>query len=376
MLLSLLVFLLRHLGRLRSLGNMYSSIRQHGWSSVPVFVFASVVVLGVLWSFLMAVVVVPDDWDAWAQWAAKSKVLALFPQGIQPVEYFVPGSADYPLLWPSVWAFAGWCAGGWEEIWSRGWGAVFLLLTALQLRTCTRRLGGGAVWGWLVAALFVSMPSIPLIASMSYAEAPLWLMQVCFMTEILCWCHSRDRSALWRASIFLTGAAMTKNEGILLACVVFVWIVIMTRNLKDWVAIALLPILFVGCWRGYVALHVEASNHAMQSISMVSMFAKPWLRMLSTIGAFIIREWFSVRQWLLVLPATLWIGVWYTIRKRGATRLAVLLPLGMLSGYIMVIMMYGEKWEWQLHVAWNRLTVQFIALWLPVLAARMAEDPT
>jgi len=73
-----------------------------------------------VWSLLMAVIVVPDDWDAWAIWGAKAKVLALAQGPLENVIYF--GHQDYPLLWPAVWAFSGWCSGGWEEHWSRGWG--------------------------------------------------------------------------------------------------------------------------------------------------------------------------------------------------------------------------------------------------------------
>ena len=86
-------------------------------------------VLVLLWTLLMAVIVVPDDWDAWAIWGPKAKVL-LGAGPLSDVQYF--GHADYPLLWPSVWAFTGWLNQGWEEYFVRGWGAVFLGLTAWQ----------------------------------------------------------------------------------------------------------------------------------------------------------------------------------------------------------------------------------------------------
>lgn len=60
-------------------------------------VFLLIIIFGnFLWSLAMAVIVVPDDWDAWAIWAAKAKVLALGSGPLADVSYF--GHADYPLL--------------------------------------------------------------------------------------------------------------------------------------------------------------------------------------------------------------------------------------------------------------------------------------
>ena len=37
----------------------------------------AIIALSIHWSLIMSIIVVPDDWDAWAIWAAKAKVLAL-----------------------------------------------------------------------------------------------------------------------------------------------------------------------------------------------------------------------------------------------------------------------------------------------------------
>jgi hypothetical protein len=81
-------------------------------------VFTGITILAVSAAFVMAVTSVPDDWDAWAIWGARAKVLALGNGPLEDVTWF--GHADYPLLWPSLWACSGWCAGGWEEQWIRG----------------------------------------------------------------------------------------------------------------------------------------------------------------------------------------------------------------------------------------------------------------
>ena len=45
--------------------------------TILVFSACLILVLSLFWSFLMSVVVVPDDWDAWAIWGSKAKFLAL-----------------------------------------------------------------------------------------------------------------------------------------------------------------------------------------------------------------------------------------------------------------------------------------------------------
>lgn len=104
-----------------------------------------IIAAGLLWSFLMAVVVVPDDWDAWAIWGSKAKVLALGSGPLEDVTRF--GHADYPLLWPTIWAFSGWLSGGWEECWSKGWGAVFLLLCVWEMRIAVSAQSGSRTAG-------------------------------------------------------------------------------------------------------------------------------------------------------------------------------------------------------------------------------------
>ena len=174
-----------------------------------------IIALAVLWSFLMAVVVVPDDWDAWATWGSKAKVLALGSGPLKDVTRF--GHPDYPLLWPAVWALSGWLSSGWEECWSKGWGAVFLLLCLWEMIAAVRRQSSSLLAGCFAAALFVSVPNVPLIASWGYAEAPLWLMMTCGLSAFLRWQSDSRQADAVLAALFAAGAALTKNEGLLFA---------------------------------------------------------------------------------------------------------------------------------------------------------------
>ena len=65
---------------------------------IPYFLpalLAAIAMAVLFWSILMSVVVVPDDWDAWAIWGAKAKVLALGWGPLKDVTAF--GHPDYPL---------------------------------------------------------------------------------------------------------------------------------------------------------------------------------------------------------------------------------------------------------------------------------------
>ena len=174
------------------------------------------------WGVLMSVVVVPDDWDAWAIWGAKAKVLALGRGPLTDVIYFP--MPDYPLLWPAVWAFSGWCAGGWEEHWSRAWGPIFMALCAWEMGLILSRLTGRRSFGLLIGVSFLSIPMVPLLSSWSYAEAPLWLMISCCFGRLLLWKREMWDRHLMIAALFAAGAAYTKNEGLFFAVVCLVWL--------------------------------------------------------------------------------------------------------------------------------------------------------
>jgi hypothetical protein len=91
--------------------------------------------------------------------------------------------------------------------------------------------------------------------------------------------------------------------------------------------------------------------------------------MLAEAGRYVWGHWTDVKQWNVVLPGALVAAAGLGWRGTKADRINLLLPLGMLMGLFMVVMMYGENWRWQLGVAWNRLTLQFVVLLLPALAA-------
>lgn len=311
------------------------------------------VVLGgaILWSFLMAVVVVPDDWDAWAQWGPKAKILAVSTGAFSDVKYFVPGSGDYPLLWPSIWAFSGWCAGGWEEQWSKAWGPLFLILTTWQLGR--------------IASRFVSMPAIPLVASWAYAEAPLWLMLTCATGRLLQWQSTGKVSDICLAGIFTAAATCTKNEGVLFGILAAIWLYLNSRRLLNF-SLFLAPIIaFYGSWRVYVHSSIQNANHAVSGLGAANRPIGQWLDVMAAAGNHVLNIWMDPKQWLLILPVFVLASGWLMIRGQSRDRVNLFLPWGFLAGLFAVVLSHGQDWSWQLGVAWNRLTIQGLVVFDP-----------
>jgi hypothetical protein len=337
--------------------------------SRAVWIFLILIIgLAFLWSVLMSVVVVPDDWDAWAIWGAKAKVLALGQGPLRDVTYF--DHADYPLLWPSLWAFSGWCAGGWEEHWSRVWGPVLMLLCAWETGVIIHRLSLNATAGLFGAALFVSIPMVPLLASWSYAEAPLWLMSACSFGRLLLWRKEKENRHLLIAALFAAAAAYTKNEGLFIAALCFSWLILVAprewRTCLRWYALPL-TLLYLPwfLWvRGVLALGSHAVEGFQGGGGAALVRALDRLpAALKSIGAM----WLDIRQWNLVVWVVLALSLVHLCRARGH-RMDLFVPCMMLFVFFLINVFHMQEIG-LLMSSWNRLTAQTLPLFLMVLGA-------
>lgn len=321
-----------------------------------------IILLAVLWSFLMAVVVVPDDWDAWAIWGSKAKVLALGNGPLADVTLF--GHPDYPLLWPTIWALSGWLSGGWEECYAKGWGAVFLLLCIWEMVIAVKIQSGSLLAGLLTAALFVSVPNVPLIASWGYAEAPLWLMMTCGLTAFLRGQNEGKQADTVLAALFAAGAALTKNEGQLFALLLGLLFLISDRS---WLRAVILYLLtFAGCfafWFWWSRLHLDLSSQAAAGLHLNAESLRYVAERLFPAGKAIFKMWKDVRQWNIVGCG---IGFALIVMLRHNIRF-LLFPIALLAGYLVVILFNSDEISWQIGTAWNRLTVQVLPLLLILL---------
>lgn len=331
-----------------------------------------VLILSVILCWNLSTVVVPDDWDAWAIWGPKAKVLALGAGSLADVTYF--GHADYPLLWPSVWAFSGWCYGGWEEQWSRAWGAVFLLLAAWQTGVVVLRVTGRRDLAFLSSAVFASIPKVVVVASWSYAEAPLWLMMICSFGRLLTAVQEDRKSDFLLAGCFAFAAAMTKNEGLMFAALGLVWLFV-SCGYRKWRRVLWFAAPLIGYlpWLWWVRVQLELGTHAAEGLSLGrATLLHAWARLCP---AFLkaIQIWGDFRQWSVVLYLLL-AGMVLLLWKGGnRVRLALSFPLTMMMVLFIVEVFHSADLQWQLGASWDRMTIQVLVLLIPVVISAIDQ---
>lgn len=323
---------------------------------------------GFIWSLLMACCVVPDDWDAWATWGPKAKYLAL---GEGPLINLTRlGLSDYPLLWPSTWSFAAWCAGGWEEHWSKGWGCVLMFLAAWEIGLSVKRQTGNSLPAWLCAAGFVSIPCTPLIASWAYAESGLWLMFTCSLACLLRWRDTGALRELIMAGIFTAAACHTKNEGIIFCFFASLWVIFndplrCCRNVASFIS----PVgVIYGPWFWWTRLKLGLVSATTQNIHFDASHLK-WV--LSRLPDGILKAasiWLDVRQWNIVLFLVFGMLVYTGVRGNWRMRGDLLLPVGMITCFFMLDLFYDGPIIWTIGTNWNRLTLQVVPLLLILIA--------
>jgi hypothetical protein len=312
-------------------------------------------------SFAFAVVVVPDDWDAWATWAAKAKVLALGQGNLGDVTHF--GWPDYPLLWPSIWAFSGWCSGGWEEQWAKGWGPVFLLLTAWQIGVVVHRSTGARTTALLAGAVFACVPKVIMVASWGYAETLLWLTTVCAFGRMVAFRESTSSAdALW-AGLFAGAAAMTKNEGILLVAVGGVWLTVVTgvRRWRALIGYGAVALAFVFPWLWWVHGDRGVGSHSTEGLALSTERLGYAGSRLTPALREIAGMWSDWRQWGVAMGLVVAGVVWAAIRS-DRWRPLLVLPCCVLCGSFVVILFDPSDVGWLVGSSWDRLTIQVLPL--------------
>lgn len=335
---------------------------------IIVGLLVTIILLAILWSLIMSVVVVPDDWDAWAIWGSKAKVLAQGTGPLHDVTRFA--HPDYPLLWPVVWGFSGWLSGGWEECWSKGWGAVFLFFCVWEMIHAVKEQSSSLIAGLLAGALFLSIPNVPLIASWSYAEAPLWLMMTCGLACFLRWQNRGTRGDAVLAGLCAAAAAYTKNEGVLFAVLLGALFLLGRRGRLR--PAALFGLTFILCyllWWYWSRVYYDLGSHATAGLHIDAGILQGALARIPPACKAIFGMWKDIRQWNIVgfgIAAAL-IGSLFRFGREGRPVLYLLLPAGLLGGYLVIIFFHTEEIYRQIGGAWNRLTVQALPMLLVLL---------
>ncbi|MCI5194018.1 MAG: hypothetical protein D3915_12985 [Candidatus Electrothrix sp. AU1_5] len=334
---------------------------------VFVALLLGITLAAISWSFIMSVVVVPDDWDAWAIWGSKAKVLAQGTGPLHDVTKF--GHPDYPLLWPTIWGFSGWLSGGWEECWSKGWGTIFLFFCVWEIVHIVKEQCRSLTAGLLAGALFVSIPNVPLLASWSYAEAPLWLMMTCGLACFLRWQDRSSRGGVVIVALFAAATAYTKNEGILFAVLLGTLFFFGGRNRLR--AVFIYASIFIFCyllWWYWSRIYYDLGSHVTVGLHFDTGLLYRAAKRIPSACEAIFTMWRDIRQWNIVgfgIISVL-VGTLFGFGYEGR-RLYLLLPAGLILGYLVVILFHNAEIYWQIGTAWNRLTTQTLPLFLVLL---------
>jgi hypothetical protein len=328
------------------------------WQRVGALFLGCIITLSIFWAFLMSVIVVPDDWDAWAIWAAKAKVLALGHGPLLDVSYF--GHANYPLLWPSVWAYSGWLGGGWEEMWTRGWGSVFLLLCIWELMVIGIRITGRRDLGLLCGALFASVPMVPLIASWSYSDIPLCFFITASFGCLIIQRPERTRVSIGMAALLAAAAAYTKNEGVMFALLISFSILFFPgrRQLRDVLLFLGIFVMLYTPWIIWAKVVHHFSSSATEGLYFdLGNIQRAWQRFPKAIEA-IGKMWIDMKQWNIVL----WVSLLFLFIGLGKKQVRswLIVPTGMLLVYFVIIVFHEAQIYWQVGTSWNRLTVHVL----------------
>jgi hypothetical protein len=320
----------------------------------------------------LATVVVPDDWDAWAIWGAKAKCLALGDGPLSKITYF--GQADYPLLWPSVWAFSSWLSGGWEEQFARGWSALFLGLSGWQIVVAGRRCGVPFARALLAGVLFVSIPKVIVVASWSYAESALWLFFICAFTRVASVKKEGSVVDIIIVGIFAVGAAFCKNEGLLFGTLLTGLIAVFSMTKKRFgnvVSYVLTLVVLYSPWLLWVRWSLDLGSHATEGLHigrLSEIAGRIWPAIYISLNI-----WCDFQQWGLALML-LAAGMCYFLLYGGyRERMLLSFPLIYLVGLLIVEITHTADIYRQMGASWDRLTIQSLALFVPALLLASGE---
>lgn len=295
----------------------------------------------------------------------KAKILALGSGELAGVTYF--GQPDYPLVWPSVWAFSGWCSGGWEEQWSKGWGTIFMALCAWSIFATVRQQINRKDMGIIGAAMFLSVPMVPMLASWAYAEAPLWLMMTCSYGRLLRWQTSGKPVDLVVGGVLACVAAHTKNEGLLFLILGFLWIAGMCwryRRRVTGLVLYLLPVAVLYLpWFVWIKCGLSLPTDSISGLRADwTHIAATFHRMPNTIQQ-IGAMWIDLRLWNIVLIPLLVLAIYLFVAGSFRTCGSMLMPFAVLVSSFVIVSSHRIDPGWQVGMAWNRVT----ALALPML---------
>ena len=312
-----------------------------------------------------------DNWDSWAQWNLRARLIPRLGTRWPAAFFFQQSSQytphpDYPLLLPLSVARC-WVYGGSETTLVPSVLALLFAFAVVGLVYSSLCAARGKTQGYLGALTLLGLPAFVEIGSWQYADLPLTLFIL--MTLVLFCLHDRSSHG-HRGLLFLAGlstglATWTKNEGwlFLIAVVVARLFAFRSGGWRLYVrqmfhySIGLLPVLAVTV---FFKLHFAAANDLVSSMGL-----RLTLRHLLDPSRYLLIIRISTEQ---VLNSTGWVAsLWALVPyallfglsrkeedKPGVTTLAVSSAV-LLASYFFVYVVTPLDLNWHLRTSVLRL---------------------
>jgi hypothetical protein len=216
------------------------------------------------------------EYDGWAMWGMKARAIAEL--GAADPDVFASDAytrlhIEYPLLLPALHALPLQVADGFNS------NTVIVSCLAVGLAGL---LGLWALFfdrvrpAILLPALaaIVAAPAFFLQLGTGYADIPLAVFVACGVGAAARWLVDKDTSWLALATLFLSAAVLTKNEGLLFAAAGYISLLAVASGRRRAVAVsAAVCALVFAPWRAYITVHgLGAPDY-----DLSSSFDLPWV---------------------------------------------------------------------------------------------------
>ena len=341
-------------------------------------VWVGVAVLGCV-VLLLALARPLVSWDSWVMWSLKAKALAATGNFDHPVftavEYRHTHPYYPPLLpaWQAVaYSISGTLQVAWPlqvqvgSLWLASGAALLLLVNRWGVVAVV------LVFGWLTA------PSMLGYVLSGYGDLP---MAGFLLLAAVLWLHGREADTgpvlpwrnSWVPGALLAGAALTKQEGLLVGAVVVTALLItprlaLLRNgfrcVSAWIFLA------AGLWWTVTArlLHLEnpylTGNTAAPDPPALSLAERVQMIIVSFVG-----ESFAFEKWFLLVPVILAVLI-----ARGPHQRLLAASLGALAAIAAVYLFTPYDLAWQLNTSAYRVIIVPVGLLALAAAARPVPD--
>jgi hypothetical protein len=326
--------------------------------------------------FLRARLGEPSRWDTWAFWIPKAKSIVLF-DGLDtgPGGFTSFANPDYPPLKPAmdavVFRFIGDADPGALPVQSWVLAVAFFGAVAALLADRVRP------WIlWPSLALVAVLPDFGLLIGSLLGDEPVALL---FALAGVCgarWLLDRDVRFIALATLFLTAAALTKYDALMLTLVLVVLLGAVTkfRPWRSLLAAAALPLLAVQPWRLWMDAHDVAAGETFRIRTLVDpAYLLDRTDRLATALDELPPVLFTFDRWLLTVPLVLVAAAGVVARRPAlATYVVGTVVLGVL-GFATVY--WANPWplDWYIDTTADRI-VSSLALFAAVLFPLLVSE--